>query len=66
MDPPAIREDNKIEFIDTLEIPDSKEEVIIPYLTGLYKDLLLRSDEPEKGIPRVILTDVFHALSVVP
>jgi len=65
MDPPAIREDNKIEFIDTLDIPDSKEEVIIPYLTGLYKDLLLRSDEPEKGIPRVILTDVLHGLSVV-
>lgn len=57
MDPSAIRE-NKIEFIDTLEIPESKEEVIIPYLSSLYDSLLSRSDDRVKGIPRVILIDV--------
>lgn len=65
MDPPVISEENKIVFVDTLDIPESKEEVIIPYLTGLYKDLLLRSDEPAKGIPRVILIDVFLWFNLV-
>jgi len=53
-----MRDPNKIELIDTLDTNESMQEVIIPYLTGLYKDLVLRSDEPAKGIPRVTLIDV--------
>jgi hypothetical protein len=51
---------DKIELVDSVEMAGvSKEKVIIPYLTSLYKDLILRSDAPEKGIPLVVLTDVF-------
>ena len=49
---------DKIELVDTLETAEFKEEVTIPYLNGLYQDLILRSDAPDKGIPRVVLTDV--------
>ena len=65
MDATVIKEGNKIELIDVLDTNESKEEVIIPYLTGLYKDLLLRSDEPTKGIPRVILIDVIFNYELV-
>lgn len=65
MDAPIAKEANKIELIDTLDTNESKEDVIIPYLTGLYNDLILRSDAPEKGIPRVILIDVFLLLNLV-
>ena len=51
---------DKIELIDTLDTSESKEEVIIPYLNVLYQDLILRSDAPDKGIPRVVLIDVFR------
>ena len=54
-----IKDFNKIELIDTLDTEESKEDIIIPYLTGLYNDLVLRSDDTSKGIPRVTLTDVF-------
>jgi len=58
MEATMMRDPNKIELIDTLDTNESMQEVIIPYLTGLYKDLVLRSDEPAKGIPRVTLIDV--------
>ena len=52
---------DKIELVDVLEPTTAyKEKVIIPYLTSLYKDFVLRSDAPEKGIPRVVLTEVYH------
>ena len=49
---------DKIELIDTLETVEFREEVTIPYLNGLYQDLITRSDAPDKGIARVVLTDV--------
>jgi hypothetical protein len=58
MEAAIMRDPTKIELIDTLDTNESMQEVIIPYLTGLYKDLVLRSDEPLKGIPRVTLIDV--------
>jgi len=58
MEVPVASENNKIEFIDVLDIEESKEDVVIPYFTNLYKNLILRSDDPIKGIPRVILCDV--------
>ena len=57
-DVPGLKDFNKIELIDTLDTEESKEEIIIPYLTALYNDLLLRSDDSKKGIPRVTLIDV--------
>lgn len=57
MEPPVIKE-SKIEFIDVLDAEESKEDVIIPYFTNLYEALLQNSDNPKKGIPRVILTNV--------
>ena len=52
-DVPGLKDFNKIELIDTLDTEESKEEIIIPYLTGLYNDLPLCSDDRKKGIPRV-------------
>lgn len=44
-----VEEMDKIELVNTLEpIGVSKENVIVPYLSSLYKDLILRSDAPEK------------------
>lgn len=60
-----MRDPSKIELIDTLDTNESMEEVIVPYLTGLYTDLLLRSDARTKGIPRVTLIDVYSAQHLV-
>ncbi|MDR3582295.1 MAG: hypothetical protein P4L67_03415 [Candidatus Pacebacteria bacterium] len=49
---------DKIELIDTFETVETKELVTLPYLNGLYQNLILRSDAPDKGIPRVVLIDV--------
>ncbi len=49
---------DKIELIDTFETAETKEETTLPYLNGLYQNLILRSDAPDKGIPRVVLIDV--------
>lgn len=49
---------DKIELIDTFETAEAKEETTLPYLNGLYQNLILRSDAPDKGIPRVVLIDV--------
>jgi len=54
---------DKIELIDTLDVEGLKEQVIIPYLNKLFQDLVTFSDAPEKGIPRVILTQVFFFLA---
>ena len=51
-------ESDKIELIDTLDTAESNEEITFPYLNGLYQDLVLRSDAPDKGIPRVFLIEV--------
>lgn len=49
---------DKIELVDTLEPIAEVKEVIMPYLNALYQDLILRSEAPDKGIPRVVLTEV--------
>jgi hypothetical protein len=51
---------DKIELVDTLGLGEEalKQEVTLPYLSGLYEDLILRSDAIDKGIPRVVLTEV--------
>lgn len=53
---------DKIELIDALETAESMEEITLPYLNALYQDLILRSDVPDKGIPRVVLIDVSSSL----
>ncbi len=53
-----IEQVDKIELIDTLDATESSEEVTVPYLNALYQDLILRSDAPDRGIPRVVLIDV--------
>lgn len=56
----------KIELIDALDsVGGIKDDVAVPYLIGLFEDLLLRSDAPDKGIPRVVLIDVFLLSSSV-
>eukprot|EP00831_Metopus_contortus_P084918 TRINITY_DN9752_c0_g1_i1.p1 TRINITY_DN9752_c0_g1~~TRINITY_DN9752_c0_g1_i1.p1 ORF type:complete len:493 (+),score=73.14 TRINITY_DN9752_c0_g1_i1:162-1640(+) len=52
---------DKIELIDTLDSAETvKKEIVLPYLNGLYSDLILRSDAPEKGIPRVVLIEFLN------
>lgn len=53
-----VEQTDKIELIDTLESVDSRKSIITSYLNALYDDLNLRSDAPEKGIPKVAIVEV--------
>jgi hypothetical protein len=49
---------DKIELVDLEQTDAINEEVVTQYLSSLYNDLLDRSEARDKGIPRVVLTDV--------
>lgn len=54
---------DKIELVD-MQVPmDIKNnEIAVLYLDNLYKDLIQRTANPEKGIPRVVLVEVTYKI----
>ena len=50
---------DRIEIVDPLQLTDAmKDEIILPYLEGLFKSLSAGTDAQDKGIPRVHLLNV--------
>jgi hypothetical protein len=56
-----------IEIVDPLQLSDAmKDEIVLPYLSGLFKSLSAGTEAPDKGIPRVHLLNVPLSCSLIP
>jgi hypothetical protein len=47
----------KLEFVELQTNQDFKTKICLPYFKDIYKDLVSRSDNPQKGINKVSLLD---------
>jgi Ca2+-binding EF-hand superfamily protein len=50
-------DDEKLEFVELQTNQDFKTKICLPYFKDIYKDLVSRSDNPQKGINKVSLLD---------